>query len=264
MKVSLFITCLTDTFYPRSGIAAVKVLEHLGCTVDFPQAQTCCGQPMFNNGFHTDARALAERMIRVFEHSEYVVTPSGSCAAMIRDNYPEIFHGDHAWEHAAQGLAGKTYEFIEFLVKVLKVDLKALGAKWSGDVTYHYSCHLRGLGVTDEAVQVMRQIEGLNFTPLEKAEQCCGFGGTFAVKFPEISGTMVRDKVGCIAATKAATVVSNDAGCTMNISGSCRREKVDVKFESLAEIVAESLGLMEVGKNPKSETRNPNQCPKSQ
>ena len=245
MNVSLFITCLTDTFYPRSGIALVKVLEHLGCTVDFPQAQTCCGQPMFNNGFHTDARALAERMIRVFEHSDYVVTPSGSCAAMIRDNYPELFHHDHAWELDAAKFAGKTYEFVEFLVKVLKVDLAKLNAQWDGRVTYHYSCHLRGLGIKDEAIQVMKQIKGVDFVPLEKAEQCCGFGGTFAVKFPEISGTMVRDKVECIAKAQAQTVISNDAGCTMNLSGSCRREGKAVAFKSLAEVIAESLGLME-------------------
>jgi L-lactate dehydrogenase complex protein LldE len=244
MKVSLFITCLTDTFYPRTGIAVVKVLEHLGCEVDFPLAQTCCGQPMFNNGFHDETRELAKRMIQVFEQSPAVVTPSGSCAAMIRDYYPELFHGDHAWEHDAQALANKTYEFVEFLHKVLKVDLAKLGCKWDGRVTYHYSCHLRGIGMTDEAEQVMKQIDGLDYVPLEKADQCCGFGGTFAMKYPQISGTMVRDKVGCIAATKADTVISNDAGCTMNISGSCRREGQGVGFKSLAEVIAEGLGLL--------------------
>jgi L-lactate dehydrogenase complex protein LldE len=245
MKVSLFITCLTDTFYPRTGIALVKVLERLGCEVDFPQAQTCCGQPMWNNGFHADARELAKRMIGVFESSEAVVTPSGSCAAMIRDYYPEMFHADHAWEHAAQAFAARTYEFVEFLVNVLKADFRQLGARWPGRVTYHYSCHLRGIGVTDEAVRLMRQIDGLEYLPLEKAEQCCGFGGTFALKFPEVSGTMVRDKVGCIGATGAETVVSNDAGCTMNLAGACRREGAGVAFKSLAEILAESLGLLE-------------------
>ena len=245
MNVSLFVTCLTDTFYPRTGIAVVKVLEHLGCRVDFPQAQTCCGQPMFNNGFTDDARALAQRMIEVFEHSEYVVTPSGSCAAMIRDYYGEMFEHDHAWEHAAKGLIDKTYEFVEFLVNVLKVDLREYGVKWNGKVTYHYSCHLRGIGVTDEAVRLMRQIDGLEYAPLDKKEQCCGFGGTFAMKYPQISGSMVRDKVQCIRNTEAPTVVSNDAGCTMNISGACRREGADVGFKSLAEIIAEGMGLME-------------------
>lgn len=245
MKVSLFVTCLTDSFYPRTGIAVVKVLERLGCEVDFPLAQTCCGQPMYNNGFHDQTRELAKRMIQVFEHADYVVTPSGSCAAMIRDYYPELFHGDHAWEHEAQRFADKTYEFVEFLLKVLNVDLSKHGARWQGKATYHYSCHLRGIGMTDEAVRVMKQIDGLEYVPLPKAEQCCGFGGTFAMKYPQISGAMVRDKVACIAATGAPVVVSNDAGCTMNISGSCRREGAGVAFKSLAEIIAESLGLME-------------------
>ena len=249
MKVALFITCLTDAFYPRTGIAAVKVLEKLGCEVDFPDAQTCCGQPMFNTGHHDGAggaRELAKRMIEVFEPYKTVVTPSGSCAAMIRDYYAqELFADDPAWRDRAEAFAKKTREFVEFLVHDLKVDLKQYDVRWPGQVTYHYSCHLRGIGVTDEAVRVMRQIADLEHTPLPKAEQCCGFGGTFAMKYPQISGSMVRDKVQCIASTKASTVVSNDAGCTMNLAGTCRREKLDVNFKSLAEIIAEGMGLME-------------------
>lgn len=246
MRVALFITCLTDTFYPRTGIAVVKVLEHLGCTVEFPQAQTCCGQPMWNSGYHDDAKALAQRMIQVFEPYDCVVTPSGSCAAMIRDYYGEMFEHDHAWEHGARELAGKTYEFVEFLDKVLKVDLADLGVKWDGKATYHYSCHLRGIGITDEAVRMMEKVDGLDYTPLEKMDQCCGFGGTFAMKYPDISGMMVNDKADCIAATGAPVCVSNDAGCTMNISGACHRAGRDVKFITLAEIIAEGLGLLEV------------------
>ena len=245
MNVSLFITCLTDTFYPRSGAAVVKVLEHLGCHVDFPKAQTCCGQPMWNNGFHDDAKDLAKRMIRVFEDSEYVVTPSGSCCAMIRDYYEEMFEDDPDWHDRAKAMTAKTYEFVEFLVKVLKVDLKSMGAKWPGRVTYHYSCHLRGIGMTDEAVVLMQQIQGLDYHPMEKMDQCCGFGGTFAMKYSQISGAMVSDKVTDIAATRATTVISNDAGCTMNISGACRRQKHTVDFTSLAEVIAEGLGLMD-------------------
>ena len=244
MKVALFITCLADTFYPRAGIAVVKVLEHLGCQVEFPVAQTCCGQPMWNNGFCNETRELAKRMIDVFEPYEHVVTPSGSCAAMIRDYYPEIFKGDHAYGHACEQLVDRTYEFVEYLVKVLKVDLQTLNASWAGKVTYHYSCHLRGIGIRDEAVQVIKQIDGAQYTPLVKAEQCCGFGGTFAIKYPQISGAMVRDKVGCIRDTQAETVISNDAGCTMNIAGACHREGLRVGFKSLAEVIAESLGLL--------------------
>lgn len=245
MRVSLFITCLGDSYFPRAGIAAVKVLEHLGCEVDFPAAQTCCGQPMHNGGFASDARALAARMVRVFAASAHVVTPSGSCAAMIRDNYPGLFQGDADAEAAASRLAAKTYEFAEFLHRVLRVDLRAMGVKWPGRATYHYSCHLRGIGMTDEAAVLLGQIQGLEYTPLEKAEQCCGFGGAFAAKYPDISGGMVRDKVACIRATGAQTVVSSEAGCTMNLAGACRREGCGVAFTSLAEIIAEGLGLLE-------------------
>jgi L-lactate dehydrogenase complex protein LldE len=244
VQAALFITCLTDNFYPRSGVAVVKVLEHLGVDVAFPAAQTCCGQPMYNNGFQRDAREVARHMIRVFAPYARVITPSGSCASMVREHYPALFD-DPRERKAAADLAERTREFTEFLVQDLRVDLRALGARWDGHVTYHYTCHLRGLGVTDEVLQVLDQIDGLTVTPLEKAEQCCGFGGTFAVKYPRISGSMVQDKVQCIAATGAATVVSNDAGCTMNLAGACRRGGHDVGFTSLAEIVAESLGLLD-------------------
>ena len=232
-------------FYPRTGIAVTKVLEHLGCTVDFPEAQTCCGQPLFNNGFEDEARQLARRMIGVFDHSDYVVTPSGSCAAMIRDYYDDLFHADDSKRAAARQFADKTFEFVEFLVKVLNVDLAQMNISWPGKVTYHYSCHLRGIGVTDEATRLMQQIDGIDYVPMDKVDQCCGFGGTFATKYPHISGSIVRDKVSCIEATGADTVISNDAGCTMNISGACRRHRCDVSFESLAEVIAEALGLLE-------------------
>jgi L-lactate dehydrogenase complex protein LldE len=248
LNVALFITCLTDSFYPRAGVAAVKVLERLGCTVAFPAAQTCCGQPMFNTGFHHDARDLAERMIRVFEPHETVVTPSGSCAAMIREHYPALFEPGDPRRTGAEALARKTFEFVEFLVKVLKVDLATLGAHWQGSVTCHYSCHLRSLGMTDEAPRLLGQIEGIEVRPLPGAEQCCGFGGTFAVKFPLVSGRMVRDKVDSVLQTGAATLACSDAGCAMNIEGACRRRSEGgeaIRLVSAAEIIAESLGLLE-------------------
>ncbi|MFP4144444.1 MAG: (Fe-S)-binding protein [Phycisphaeraceae bacterium] len=245
MKVSLFVTCLTDTFYPRAAIGLVKVLEKLGCELDFPEDQTCCGQPMWNNGFHAETRDLAERMIEVFQDAEYVVTPSGSCAAMIREYYPELFKDDPAMLAAAKDLASRTYEFSEFLVKVLEVDLRKHGANWPGQVTWHFSCHLRSIGMKNETPQLLEQIEGVEYVPLPKADQCCGFGGTFAMKYPDVSGAMARDKAECIASTGADFVVSNDAGCTMNIAGTCRREKVDAKFIHIAELIAESLGLLD-------------------
>ena len=245
MDVALFVTCLADTFYPRTGIAVFKVLEKLGCRVTFPEAQTCCGQPMWNTGYADETRDLARHMIDTFEGYETIVTPSGSCAAMIRDYYGEMFEPGDPYHEKAEQFAGRVWEFVEFLVNGLMVDLQDYGTRWNGRVTYHYSCHLRGIGITDEAVRLMQQIEGLEYVPLEKADQCCGFGGTFAMKYPQMSGAMVKDKVACIEATQAQTLISNDAGCTMNIAGSLHREKADVQVKSLPEIIAEGMGLME-------------------
>ena len=245
MKVSLFVTCLTDQFYPRVGVAVVKVLQRLGYTVDFPAEQTCCGQPMFNSGYPDHARDLAKRMIEVFEDSEIVVTPSGSCCAMVHDYYMQLLGDDPAWADRARAFIDKTYEFVDFLLRVAKVDLAELGCKWPGKVTYHYSCHLRGIGMTDEATRLLDQIEGVEYTALRKRDQCCGFGGTFAVKYPEMSGALVKDKVACIAEADVPTVVCNDGGCAMNISGSCHREKVDVELKHIAELIAEGLGVLD-------------------
>lgn len=245
MKISLFITCLTDTYYPRVGRAVVAILEHLGHEVVFPAGQTCCGQPMFNTGYHEQAADLARRMIDVFEDADVVVTPSGSCAAMIHEYYPQLLHNDPAYAERARAFIHKTHEFVEFLTHVEKIDLRALRCKWPGHVTYHYSCHLRALGMTDETVRLIQQINGIQFTPLKKTEQCCGFGGTFAVKYPEISGAMVRDKTACIAETQAPTVICNDGGCAMNIAGALHREGSEVKLKHLAELIAEGLGLLE-------------------
>ena len=239
MRVSLFVTCLTDNFYPRAGRAVVEVLEHLGCEVRFPEAQTCCGQPVFNSGAHAEARDMAERMVRVFDGDDHVVTPSGSCCAMIHDYYDELL-GERG-----RPFVERTREFVDFLVNVLEVDLRALGCRWPGTATYHYSCHLRGLGMTNEAITLLEQIEGLEVRDLEKSDQCCGFGGTFAVKFPEVSGSMVRDKIDCVRRTGAATLVSNDGGCTLNIEGACARDGMDVRIVHIAEVIAEGLGLME-------------------
>jgi L-lactate dehydrogenase complex protein LldE len=242
-NVALFITCLTDQFYPQVGVAVTKVLEHLGCRVYFPQAQTCCGQPFFNNGFHDEARELAKRFIEIFEPYDYIVTPSGSCCAMVREQFHELLGADHAWEHGLRRVVSRTYEFVEFLDRVLKVDLSGLSLPQPSTVTYHYTCHLRGIGVKDEGVRLLRQMGNVQFVPLEKTDQCCGFGGTFAVKYPAISGAIVQDKVNCIAATAAQVTVCNDAGCTMNISGMCHRRGVDTQVRHIAELIAQAMGL---------------------
>jgi L-lactate dehydrogenase complex protein LldE len=242
-KVSLFITCLTDQFYPRVGIAVTKILEKLNCLVDFPAAQTCCGQPFFNNGYHPEARRLAERWVEIFENSEYVVTPSGSCCAMVREQFHQLFAGDPAWNERSNRIAARTYEFVEFLDSVLKVDLRHLTLPEPRKITYHYTCHLRGIGVRDEGVRLLQQINGVDFVPLAKTDQCCGFGGTFAIKYPAISGAIVDDKIKCIAETHAGTTICNDAGCTMNIAGMCHRHHVPTRVQHIAELIAEAMGI---------------------
>ena len=205
--VALFITCLTDQFYPRVGVAVTKILEHYGCRVSFPEAQTCCGQPFFNNGFHPESKALAERFVDIFAGYDYVVTPSGSCCAMAREQYEQLVKDDKAFGDKVHRVVPKTFEFVEFLTKVLKADFSSISLKAPESVTYHYTCHLRGIGVKDEGLRLLRQIGNVDFRPLEKTDQCCGFGGTFAVKYPAISGAIVEDKAQCIADTKAQTLI---------------------------------------------------------
>ncbi len=242
MRVSLFVACLTDLFAPDVGMAVVQSLEHFGCEVDFPTAQTCCGQPAFNNGFPADARTLAIRMLDVFQNADYVVTPSGSCCAMIRAHYPELFHDDPQRYDRAVDLAARCYEYVEFITKILKVDLSSLTLPEDEKFTYHYTCHLRTLGASGApAIALLKQLGGASFTEMEKADQCCGFGGTFAIKYTDISGAMVRDKVQCGAATGADTMIVNDGGCAMNISGGCHRHNVPMKVRHISQIIAAAI-----------------------
>jgi len=243
VQVALFITCLTDQFYPHVGVAVTKILEHFGCNVSFPQIQTCCGQPFFNNGFHDESRELARRFIQIFEPYDYIVTPSGSCCAMVREQFEFLLKGDHAYEHGLHQVTSRTYEFVEFLDKVLKVDFSQFKLPTTESCTYHYTCHLRGIGVKDQGLKLLQQIQGVDFTPLEKTDQCCGFGGTFAVKYPAISGAIVQDKVDCIARSGAKIAICNDAGCTMNISGMCHRAGVPTRITHIAELMAEAMGI---------------------
>jgi L-lactate dehydrogenase complex protein LldE len=247
VKIAVFITCLTDAHYPRAGVAMVKVLERLGHEVVFPSAQTCCGQPMFNNGFRDEARSLAQHMIGVFEPFSCVVTPSGSCAAMVCEHFPSLFEEGSSWHLRACQLAAKTFEFSQFLTDELAVDLAALGVKWDGGVVQHASCHLRSIGAMTCGERLLDQIEGVRREPMENAEQCCGFGGTFSIKHEQISAEMVRDKVDAIKKADAETLVCSDAGCSMNIEGACRREGVAVRVVSLAEVIAEGMGLLSGG-----------------
>jgi L-lactate dehydrogenase complex protein LldE len=230
------VTCLADAFWPQAGLATVKLLRRLGVDVDFPTAQTCCGQPHFNSGYRHDARDVARHTIGVFANGQPVVTPSGSCAAMVRLEYPGLFAGDPTWQGRAEDLARRTHELSDFLVNVL--GLEDVAARFEGRATYHMACHLRGLGLQSEPERLLRRVKGLVYVPLERADECCGFGGSFSVRFPGISGAMVADKATFIEQTGADVVVSTDAGCLMNIAGCLRRRGSRVRAHHLAEILA--------------------------
>ena len=232
------ITCLGDTFFPDVGVATVKLLRRLGVTVDFPQSQTCCCQPHFNSGYHDDARDLAKHTIEAFAQSPLVVTPSGSCAAMVKLEYPELFHGDKTWHERAVDLARRTHELSDFLVNVMKIE--DVGARFDGKVTYHMACHLRGLGLLTEPIRLIQKVRGLQFIPLERYDECCGFGGSFAVRYPQISGAMVHDKAAYIEKTGVDAVVATDAGCLMNIGGCLNRKASKVRIMHLAELLAQT------------------------
>jgi L-lactate dehydrogenase complex protein LldE len=235
MNVSLMITCLGDALFPDVGVATVRLLRRLGVGVDFPAAQTCCGQPHFNSGFPNDARDLARHTIKAFSGSQMVVAPSGSCAAMVKLEYPELFHHDPIWHRRAVDLASRTHELSDFLVNVLGVE--DVGARFEARVTYHMACHLRGLGLLTEPERLLRRVRGLELVPLERADECCGFGGSFSVRFPGISGAMVQDKAGFIEKARVDAVVATDAGCLMNIAGCLRRRGSAVRAMHLAEVL---------------------------
>ncbi|MBG9556148.1 Fe-S oxidoreductase [Cytobacillus firmus] len=235
MKVSLFATCLVDMFQGNAGKAAVELLERLGCEIDFPEAQVCCGQPAYNSGYVKESKEAMKRMISAFEHAEYVVSPSGSCAYMFHE-YPQVFKEDSVWEPKAKKLAEKTYELTQFIVEVLNVD--DVGASLNGKVTYHTSCHMtRLLGVKEAPMRLLKNVKGLEFEELPGKEQCCGFGGTFSVKMAQISEQMVDEKVGHIEETEAEILIGADAGCLMNIGGRIGRQGKPIRVMHIAEVL---------------------------
>ncbi|MCY0951955.1 (Fe-S)-binding protein [Streptomyces sp. H27-S2] len=243
MRVALFVTCVNDALYPRTGIAVVRLLERLGVTVDFPAAQSCCGQPQYNTGFRHETEPLVRRTAEAFAGYEYVVTPSGSCAAMIREHYPRIGRkaaaegrGDALAELAA-ALAPRVYELTEFLVDVLGVS--DVGAHFPHTVTYHPSCHgLRALGLGDRPRRLLAAVKGLDLVELPGAEECCGFGGTFAVKNPDVSAAMGTDKTAAAAATGAEVLCGADNSCLAHLEGLLRRAGSPLRTLHLAEILA--------------------------
>lgn len=240
MKVSLMITCLGDVLRPAAGQATVRLLRRLGHEVEFPDGQTCCGQPLFNSGFSDLARQQAQYTLGVFAKDQPVVTPSGSCAAMIKSEYPHLFHEGDPWCERARSLAARTFELSDFLVN--KLGIVDVGACYEGRVTYHYACHLRALGQTDEAERLIQQVRGVIYVPIARQDQCCGFGGSFSVRYPHISTAMVDDKVRCALATGADTLVSTDAGCLMNIGGRLHRNDSKLRVMHLAELLEQGVG----------------------
>lgn len=235
-QASLFVTCIIDQLYPEVGVSVVRVLRKLGVKIDFPQDQTCCGQPLYNSGFTRQARQLARRVIKSFGSSQYVVVPSGSCAAMMRVFYLDLFEDDPHLRQQAQQLASKVYEFSEFLVNVLGVE--DVGATYSESVTYHPSCHLlRELEVREAPGKLLGKVAGLELVDLPSQESCCGFGGAFSVKYPHISEEMLADKVSNVTSTRADTLVSCDMSCLMNIGGALSRQGHNIKIRHLAQVL---------------------------
>ena len=245
-SVGLFVTCLVDLFRPSVGFATVSLLEEAGFEVSVPNAQTCCGQPAYNSGDMPDTRAIAAQVIDAFEGFDYVVAPSGSCAAMIKHHYPSLFANDPAMIERADELAGRTYELISFLCDVAKV--KNLDAHVDASVTYHDSCSgLRELGIKAQPRQLLASVKGVELTEMENSEICCGFGGTFCVKFGDISSEMVSKKITDIVASKADMVVAGDLGCLMNIAGKLKRDNIDIQVRHVAEVLAGQTGSPAIG-----------------
>ncbi|MCB1377681.1 MAG: (Fe-S)-binding protein [Alphaproteobacteria bacterium] len=236
-RVGLFVTCLVDMMRPSIGFAAVKLLEDAGCTVEVPEAQTCCGQPAYNSGDKSDAVALAQNVISTFKGFDHVVVPSGSCGGMIIKHYPELFEEDTADHAAAMELASRTHELVSFLTRVLKVE--RVEAQFPALATYHDSCSgLRELGIKSEPRQLLASVEGVTLREMTDSEVCCGFGGTFCVKYPGISDKMLEKKLKHIAATGADTLIAGDFGCLMNMAGKLKRAGSPIRVRHIAEVLA--------------------------
>jgi len=240
MKVSLFSTCLGDQLCPEVSRSLARVLRRYGCEIDLPETQVCCGQPAFNSGYHDEARAVARRLVESFANAEHIVSPSGSCCGMIRHYFPQLFAHDAGLLREAESFASRVYEFSQFMVRVLGVE--QLDGSFPHKVTYHPSCHgARLLGIREEPLTLLRAIQDLELVPLPKADDCCGFGGTFAIKLAPISAAIVDEKVAHITETNAHYVVGTDLGCLMNITGRMKVKGIPVQGVHMAELVDRAL-----------------------
>ncbi len=237
-NVSLFITCIVDSFFPRVGESMVKVLRRAGVqNITFPENQTCCGQPAFNSGYPDEAREVAIKFLEDFDDDRYIVSPSGSCVSMVSVFYKQLFENDEQYLRLSEKISGRIYEFSDFLINVLGIS--NVGAKYSGKVAYHDSCHaLRELGISNQPRELLRNVSGLKLIEMDMHDACCGFGGTFSVKFPNVSTAMLEEKVQCIIDSGADTVVSTDMGCLMNIEGYMSRKSIPIKVHHISEILS--------------------------
>jgi L-lactate dehydrogenase complex protein LldE len=251
--VGLFVTCLVDLLRPSVGFAAVKLLEDAGCEVEVP-TQTCCGQPAFNSGDRATTRAFAEQVIATFERYDYVVAPSGSCAGTLKVHYPELFHGDPNLLPKAEAFAAKTFELISFLVDVLGV--RHVPARYAGSVTYHDACSgLRELGIKAQPRQLLAGVEGLTLKEMRDADVCCGFGGLFCVKYPDISNAIVAKKTANVAQSGADTLLAGDLGCLMNMAGKLKRERRPITVLHVAEVLAGMSDVPAIAETRRSDPR---------
>lgn len=247
-RVGLFVTCLVDMMRPSVGFAAVKLLEDAGCTVEVPQAQTCCGQPAYNSGDRADARDLARQTIEAFQGFDYVVAPSGSCAAMIKEHYPALFDTDPELKAKADDLAARTFELVSFLTDVR--GMTAVDSRFAGKVTYHDSCSgLRELGVQAQPRQLLATVPGVELTEMVEHDVCCGFGGTFCVKYADISNKIVTAKTDHILATGADTLLAGDLGCLMNMAGKLQRRGSTMQVRHVAEVLADMTDQPAIGES---------------
>ncbi len=237
LRIGFFVTCLVDVFRPSVGFAAIKLLEAAGCVVEVPSGQTCCGQPAYNNGDRADALVIATQVLELFRGYDYVVVPSGSCAGMLKTHYPDLFADDLDLGPVAREMAARTYELVSFLTDVLGVS--AVHAEFPRKVTYHDSCaNLREMGVTEQPRNLLETVKGLTLVEAEDREVCCGFGGTFSVKYPDISNAMVSRKTALYGETGAEVLLGGDLGCLMNIAGKLLREGSKVEVRHVAEVLA--------------------------
>ena len=245
-RVGLFVTCLVDLFRPNVGFSAVELLEQAGCLVSVPPAQTCCGQPAFNSGDRADTRAIAEQVIATFERFDYVVAPSGSCAGMLKKHYVELFDNDEAWTARAKAFSDKVFELVSFLTDVLFV--AELDAKYEGSVTYHDSCSgLRELGISRQPRKLLGMIDGVEIKEMKDCDVCCGFGGTFCVKYSDVSNAIVQKKTANIEAADADMLLAGDLGCLLNMAGKLKREGKTTQVRHIAEVLAGRLEEPAIG-----------------